>query len=117
MCAPDAIAHAPIREGVERNTSVDDWDEVGVGEGIQHRSWPRTVDAGKDDVGGPLDLAGHRLVHDSRSRRLGQPSGSRHPLLTGSRPPAAPSHRLRVPAAFLPLPALAVMIRHGTGSP
>ena len=47
---PRGIAHLSIIEGIYGNATIDNRDEVRVGQGVEYSSWPRTVYAGEDQV-------------------------------------------------------------------
>ena len=47
---PSSIAHLSAIERIYGNTTIDNRDEVRVGQRVEYSSWPRTVNAREDQV-------------------------------------------------------------------
>ena len=50
MGTPRGISHPSVIESVDPDTTVDDWDEVGVSQSVEDRSGPRAVNTGEYEV-------------------------------------------------------------------
>ena len=79
---PRRVAHLSALERIYGNAAIDNWDEIRVSQGVQHRPWPRTVNTREDQImiqrkaesfrltNGPVRDLDTELVRSSRSRRF-----------------------------------------------